>query len=347
MILYVTSSCNFRCRTCFFHKSVNQGNDLSLEEFIKISQNSGKISILLIAGGEPFLRPDLVEVCSMFIERNKVDTLYIPTNGFLTDKILVATESLLKKFPQISVSVNPSVDGTKDYHEKTRDIEGSFDQVIRTIRGLSLLKKKYANFQIIVNSVIHRENFEDLKKLAVYLRGFNIDYQAFEIMRGDQRDKALLPADLETVKKIHDFVLANRRWYLDNRPPAGGIAGWLNRATVLGQLGYTQSLKERVLGGKKWPFLCAAGRTIATVFPNGDVGQCELLGTVGNIKNYNHDLRLVLDDSKARQQRDFIKKNRCSCTHICFINASLASDWKSVFKLPYHYIKTIIYKHAV
>ncbi len=339
LILYVTSSCNFRCRTCFFHRGLNKSDDLSFEEFDKISKNLGTFSILLIGGGEPFSRPDLELICSIFIKRNKIDTLYIPTNGFLTDKILLTTEFLLKKFPGITLSVNPSLDGTKEYHEKIKNVPGSFEQAIKTIEGLSLLKKNYQNLQIIVNSVINQENIDDLKELAVYLRKFDIDYHAFEILRGDKRDKSLSVVGLEEIKKIHNFILENRRWYLEHRFGQNRFFGLINKIVVLGQLGYAQYLKEQFLSGGKWPFRCAAGVNIAVVYPNGEVGLCELMEPVDNLRHYGYNLKNLLSNQLAKKQIDFIKKNNCSCTHICFINSSIARDWKTALKLPYFYLK--------
>ena len=347
LILYVTSRCNFNCRTCFFHASLNRDDDLSFEEFDKISKNLGHFSILLIGGGEPFLRPDLEAICALFVERNKINTLYIPTNGFLTDRILIATEALLKKFPGITLAVNPSLDGTKDYHENTRRVTGSFEQTVKTIAGLAALKQKYENFQIIVNSVIHRQNPEDLKKLAFYLRQFNIDYHAFEVLRGDPRDKTLPPAELAEIKKIHDFILANRQWYLAHRAGRSGIFNFLNQAAVIGHLGYTQSLKEKTLAGKKWPMPCAAGRSIAVVYPDGAVGLCELAPSVGNLKDYEYSLTKVLESQAAKKQLAQIKEKRCDCTHICFINSSLAADPKTIFQIPYFYLKYRRKKHEV
>ena len=78
----------------FFHDKLNQNNDLSLKEFEKISEKLGFFSVLLLSGGEPFLRNDLEEICRIFIRNNRVDTLLIPTNGILTDEILRVTKNL-------------------------------------------------------------------------------------------------------------------------------------------------------------------------------------------------------------------------------------------------------------
>jgi len=340
LILYVTSQCNFKCRTCFFHQNLNQGDDLSFNEFEKISHGLGKFSLLLLGGGEPFLRSDTKEIAKLFARENKIDTLYIPTNGFLTEKILAIVKSLLEDLPDLTISINPSVDGLAVYHDKLRGVPGAFENVIKTIAGLVSLKKKYKNLQVIVNSVIHKENLEELKRLAVFLRQFDIDYHAFEVLRGESRDKALVPADPKEIKDMQDFVLANRRWYFKKPTAKNSLFNFTNRLVTLGHLAYTQYLKESVLFGKKWPMQCAAGDSIAVVYPNGDVGLCELLKPVGNLRQHNYSLEEILSSPLVKERREAMRKDNCSCTHNCFINASLARDWKTVLMLPYFYLKS-------
>jgi MoaA/NifB/PqqE/SkfB family radical SAM enzyme len=342
LILYATSMCNFRCGTCFFHKNLNKGDDLTLDEYKKISDKLGEISILLMSGGEPFLNHDLEEVCSTFIMKNKVNTLYIPTNGSLKDKILPITESLLKKFPDVVISVNPSIDGMKDYHEKLRGVPDSFGKVIETIKQLGLLKKKYKNLQIIVNSVINGDNIEDLKKLAVYLRDLPIDHHAFEIMRGSPKNSELAKAENEEIKKMHKFIFENRKWYLEHNASGNIFANFLNKMITLGHLGFTQKVKEDFLYGKKWSFPCDAGNSVAAIYPDGNVGLCELLTPAENLRENDYDLNKILNSEIAKGRKNQIMKTKCSCTHICFINASLAKDWKSIFKIPYFYFANIL-----
>ena len=119
------------------------------------------------------------------LKKCNIDTLFIPTNGILTEKILSANRRIcLKKFPNISVSINPSLDGMADYHDKNRGLSGTFSKCVETIKKLTDLKKKYRNLQVIVNSVINRDNLEELKKLMEFLKQFDIDFQAFELDAG-------------------------------------------------------------------------------------------------------------------------------------------------------------------
>jgi MoaA/NifB/PqqE/SkfB family radical SAM enzyme len=160
-------------------------------------------------------------------------------------------------------------------------------------------------------------------------------------MRGDPRDKNLIPANLEEIKDMHDFILKNRREYLKKNPAGNAILGFLNKFAALGHANYTQKIKEEVLSGKKWPMKCAAGNSIAVIYPNGDAALCELKEPIGNLRQYNYDLNRILSGADAGRKKERIRKNKCRCTHICFINASIAADWKTIPKIFYYFLKSL------
>lgn len=328
LILYVTSKCNSYCRACFFHENLNKENDLSLEEFKKISEKLGTVSVLLLSGGEPFLRKDLVEICGTFIENNKVDTLSIPTNGYLSKEIGAIAEILAVKFPKTVISINPSLDGMEKCHDVIRGAQGSFYQAIETIKELEIIKKRCKNIQIVVNSVINKDNTDSLKELTDYLLQFNLDYHAFEIMRGDRRDKTLRFAGLDEIKSLHKIAVENRKRQIRNI---------LEKIIVIGSIKYLYRIKEESLAGVKWPMICAAGKSILVIYPNGDVSLCELKKPIANLRENSYDIKNIMSSEVFLKETQEFNMTRCSCTHICFLNASIARDWKTALKILSHY----------
>lgn len=329
-ILYVTSGCNSACRTCFFYQNLNRSDDLSLQEYKKISQKLGVVSVLLLSGGEPFVRADLNEICRHFINNNKIDTLSIPTNGILSDKIAQVSESLAKEFGNTVISINPSLDGMRDYHDMIRGVPGNFDRVVETIKKMEEIKRRYRNIQIIVNSVVNGDNIGEIRKLIVFLEQFNLDYHALEIMRGERKDNHLKLPEVAAVKELHRFMVERRERRIKNI---------FEKIIVIGSLKYIYRMKENLLEGKPWPIRCAAGECIAVVYPNGDFSLCELKKPLGNLRDNGYDVHAMLRSKEARNGVADIEDTRCSCTHICFLNASVARDWKSIFKIPFHYFK--------
>jgi MoaA/NifB/PqqE/SkfB family radical SAM enzyme len=312
-----------------------------MEEYKKIASALEPFSILAIGGGEPFLNDDLEKICSIFIEKCQVDTLFIPTNGTLTEKILMTTEKILEKFPRVSISINPSLDGMADFHDKNRGISGTFSRCVETIQQLTKLKKKYANLQVIVNSVICRDNLSELRRLMEFLQQFEIDFQAFELMRGDQRNKNLNLPSREKIMEMHEDILRNRWTYLLKKKDKVKNKWFfkLEEIAVLGTLKYAQQFKEKVLSGKKWPADCVAGKNIAVINPDGNFSTCELSAPLANLRQYSYSLPEILKDEKTVNFMENIKKRKCDCTHICFINSAIAGRPASIFGILKGYLK--------
>jgi len=348
LILYITSKCNLSCGSCFFHQNLNQPKDLSLEEYEKIASSITPFSILALAGGEPFLNPDLEKICALFVEKGKIDTLFIPTNGTFPEQIAEKTERLLKKFPDISLSINPSLDGLADYHDRNRGSKGTFEKCNQAIEKLTELKKKYKNLQVIVNTVISQDNLEEMEKLMEFLKKYALDFQAFELIRGNFPDKNLILPNIEEIKKIHQKILKNRHYYLTkNKSRSGNKLFFLvEEIMTLGVLRYSQKFKELALAGKRWPLACPAGRTIFVINPDGNFGACELQPPLADLKQFDFNLKRLLKNEEVSQAIETIGKKKCDCTHICFIHSAIAGHPPAIFKIisSYFQAKKIIKK---
>lgn len=137
---------------------------------------------------------------------------------------------------------------------------------------------------------------------------------------------------MDKIKQIHSKAIKARHYYIDKRR-----SGILEKISVLGIIKYSQSVKENVLNSGALPFVCSAGRNIIVIEPDGEVKLCELLPSVGNLKDYNYDIEQLLNNEKALKLFETIKN--CKCTHVCFINMSIANDRKTLLKIPFYYLK--------
>ena len=51
LIVFINSICNLTCEHCFYWRNLNQRNDLSYEEFVRLSEELGSIETLNLSGG--------------------------------------------------------------------------------------------------------------------------------------------------------------------------------------------------------------------------------------------------------------------------------------------------------
>lgn len=332
LIFFVTNRCNAKCRHCFYWKNLNKKDELSLEEIGKISKKLGTVQVLLLSGGEPLLRADLFEIISLFIKNNHTQVVSIPTNALLSSHIANVTERLAINFPEITFSINPSIDELFERNDEIRGIKGAFEKSIETLHEIEKLRKKYNNIELVINTTISAFNYREIDTIIDYFKGFDITYHNFELLRGSPKEKDMMLPPLEEIKKIHAKALRARNYYIDK-----GKSGFIEKISVLGITKYAQSIKEKVLDSGSLPFVCSAGKNIIVLEPNGEVKLCELLPSVGNLKEYNYDIEQLLKSEKAGRLFETIKE--CKCTHVCFINMSIANDKKTLLKVPFYYLK--------
>src|SRR5215210_8646001 len=83
VIFFVTSRCNAKCETCFYHEELNRPGDMTFEQIEKVSKTMPPITDLWLSGGEPTLRRDLTKIIDTFIENNQVNRVIIPTNALV------------------------------------------------------------------------------------------------------------------------------------------------------------------------------------------------------------------------------------------------------------------------
>ena len=85
VLLQVTNRCNMQCNFCdFWPNGVAPPAELTLADFAALEAQLREIGTFLVSieGGEPFLRPDLVDIVSLFGRRH-IPLLY--TNGWYVD----------------------------------------------------------------------------------------------------------------------------------------------------------------------------------------------------------------------------------------------------------------------
>src|SRR5260370_39971081 len=121
----VTSVCDMRCTHCFFTEQLDDAPRKKLQmttrEIETISETlGGNLGVLILAGGEPFTRKDLPEIARAFYENNRLESIYIMSNGQIPKRIFPDVTRILEERPNLHGAVSRVVDGLKRQHEKIR-----------------------------------------------------------------------------------------------------------------------------------------------------------------------------------------------------------------------------------
>jgi len=324
VIFFVTNRCNSRCKHCFFWKELNKKGELSLEEIRKTFESIGKIRDVSLSGGEPILRDDILEIIDILVEKSKIQSLSIPSNGLLPDKLFKISESIVKKYPKLKLLVNLSIDGPEKVHDSIRGVNGNFKKSVECAKKLIELRERHNNLYVNLNSVVINKNIDVLPEFMNYVKNnLDVDGHYFEVIRGDSKDKDFAIPSVEKLKDFYKIALDNEEFYFKkrfNKKRVGLNLGYkMTRRFYTGIINYLYIIQMKTIKGEKWPFRCLAGQTSLVIYPKGDVSVCELLPSIGNLRDYDFDMKKLINSDKWKEKLKMIKDIKCSCTHDCFI----------------------------
>lgn len=212
MTVMINRRCNLRCRHCYSRCGESAGGDeLSTEEWRTFFAQSAEDGVVFafVEGGEPLLRPDILELLEFAAERMQV---WLRSNATLIDG--ATARELKRRFVDTVV-----VDLLSPYpasHDAVTGLEGSFDQALAGIRNL-----QSAGLKVIVATFLSRYNHRDLEAFGPLLEGLGVDrlgilrlhpigrakdnWQGLALSLDEMEDALAKVALLENVSVMHSW----------------------------------------------------------------------------------------------------------------------------------------------
>jgi MoaA/NifB/PqqE/SkfB family radical SAM enzyme len=203
LIFSITHRCNLRCKGCYAHAFHDQNiqSEMKSEKFREVLTEARDlgISIVLLAGGEPLIRKDLLPIIKDFPEM----IFPVFTNGtLLTDALISQLGKILNLIPVLSV----------EGHQIQTDTRRGVGVYSRLLLCMKKLKKKHIQFGTSIT--LTRNNFDlvtsdhfvkELMQIGCQLV-FYIDYIPVE---PNTEHLMLTPKQMEQVPKLTDVFREN------------------------------------------------------------------------------------------------------------------------------------------
>jgi MoaA/NifB/PqqE/SkfB family radical SAM enzyme len=314
LVLFVNSICNLTCEHCFYWRNLNQRDDLSFDELAALSDDLGTVENLNLSGGEPFLRKDLDRIVRRFVRANGTRQVYVPTNGWYTERTVVALESILAEPDLQLFACELSLDGTEAYHDSFRGKAGSFRRALETYDALAALQRRDPRLRIHSISTVTDHNVDEIRALTdlLYERCPAMDHHNIAVIRGDRKNPDLRTPALADYRALVAHV--ERRW----RDRESGRFGSIVEPLL-------QWTKIRTLEEQRQVVPCRAGWVAGVVYANGDVSLCELHPPIGNLRRAT--FREIWSSPEAEALRARITARECWCTTEVFL-------WPSIVYQP-------------
>ena len=203
----VTDSCTCWCRHCDHGGPRDRSKDLKPADYRRYME-ALRPAVVQVSGGEPLLRPDIVEVVRSIKGGRRVPYVILVSNwSEMTEKQYLALRAA--GINQFSVSL----DFPDRRHDDFRQLDGLYDHLEALIPRLARL----GHDDIVLNTCITRRNVDQVNRIANKARewGVNISFSAYSPRRiGDRRYFLNTPEQLDTLR----------------RELEGSSGGWTERA---------------------------------------------------------------------------------------------------------------------
>ena len=324
----ITRLCNLKCTHCYlpagfvdtnelangnFHLSDIQDSheyardaELSQSQCFRVIDEIAEINphiLLILTGGEPLLRPDILE-----ISKYASDTGFLVVMG--TNGVLL-NDSVVEKMQQHGVTgAGISLDSVQPTnHDRFRGMEGAWKA---TMNGVEALKRAQLDF--LVQTSVTQWNYDEIPKIVefAYQLGAKVLNLYFLVRTG--RGKTVMDITPEQYEKAFETFFELQAAYAGKMLIAAKCAPHYKRVI------YEQQSDSAFLQG--YPSgTCPCGIYYCRITPEGDLTPCPYLPvSVGNLKEQS--FVKLWNESKTFQElrnRDLLegKCGACEFKEVC------------------------------
>jgi len=219
----INTACPLRCEYCFIDK--DSGEVVSreaVEGLVRLMLSSpGQVKKLLIYGGEPFLKFELVREIARFARREASRAGKDLDLSICTSGVSLGREPL-EFLAEQGFFLSVSIDGDEETHDSRRMLAGGAGTWRRIVRNLPLVFETMGRRRTMAIQCVHPDNVERMFENFQALVGLGFENVEIEVIHGfGWRDKGLLFGPM--LRRVLDWIwaeaLEGRRRFLDEFAP--------------------------------------------------------------------------------------------------------------------------------
>ena len=159
---YITARCNLACEQCNIIYSDAKHQEMNIDQINNVAENLKKIgvNIVLLIGGEPFVRKDIHLIVQAFTKRNihvRMQTNGIATREQLSECVNVGGKDISISLDSLEPSLQDEING---------GFNKSWTRAIKTISNVSNIFPE--NSTAFFNSVIMPKNLNQIIKVIKF-----------------------------------------------------------------------------------------------------------------------------------------------------------------------------------
>jgi MoaA/NifB/PqqE/SkfB family radical SAM enzyme len=326
----VTYVCNARCKTCNVWKK--RVDDLTLPEYRRIFDAIGSsLYWATFSGGEPFIRPDLIDIVLACYDRCRPSIITIPTNGLLRTEIVEGVARLSRLAPDAKIIINFSLDGIGPRHDELRGVPGNYERMRETYKELKAAG--HPNVTVGIHAVVSQFNVTEIPALREHVRRELVPDSFITEIAEERLELDTIGCEITPTADAYRAVVDDLVADIDATPAAG------LPALVQAFRREYYEVAHRTMVEQRQVLPCYAGLASAQVAPNGDVWTCCIRAeSMGNLRETGFDFLKVWSSTRADELRGSIRRGECHCPLANAAYSSMMSDPSSMVRVGWRWI---------
>ena len=304
-----TFRCNARCKMCDSWYLPKQ-REMNVSEVERVFQPLGRLDVVRLTGGEPFLRKDLTDLAETVMRVSRPLVVHITTNGSFPDAVVAFAEQFSE--PR-RLAIMVSLDGLEETHDGNRGKAATFARAWETLTRLATIRDRL-RFRLSVNhTVISEASMDDAHGLRDRCAEWGIELQTVVAYESSAIYGAGEDGPAEDLIMGNGYPLSHA---LPRKETAAFVGDEVRRCAQIGDLAmrygkrfYLSGLHDRLLerpsqAGPR----CVALRSHIRILPGGQVPVCQFnTEVVGNL--LEEPFERVWNSVRAAELRGWV--DRC------------------------------------
>jgi len=308
---------------------------LSVEQFDEIFADPvyRRVEYIILAGGEPTLRPDLPQIVEvMHKHMPKTKKLMVASN-------VIAYRAVEKQYPRIAkycaqhsirLTLGVSLDGIGDLHDEIRGVKGASENVMKSIKFMKNLQKTVP-FNMSIDPTIFSMNVHEMQRLKDFAEELDMPI-TFQF--------AAVADDYYSNAGVEDVLSLNGD---GKRSLIGFLRQHIAESAFLDALAYYyEKVAEQAETPQPRNLPCPFQDQGLMLNPDGTLQYCHNSGTIGNTLNKSSG-EIYHDPENLRFRKDVVINKCPSCQMSCMYFVSLR---KEVFPFLWFVVKRFLKGHG-
>jgi len=272
--LNLTKRCNLKCDHCYLDATTKAGggsDELSTEECFRLIDQIAEVNkgcLLVITGGEPLVRPDILDIARHAVGLGFI--VVFGTNGMLIN------DRMAKTLVEIGVmGVGISIDSLNpDKHDQFRGVQGAFASALA---GIEACKRNGLQFQVHFSA--QPMNYQELPAVVEWAHNLGARVLNVFFMVCTGRGEELTDITPQQYEEVLGYLVDCQDQYKDMLVRAR-CAPHFKRLAYEKDPNSPLTKATGYMGGG-----CLAGTNYARVTPNGELTPCPYMPlSAGNVR---------------------------------------------------------------